>query len=115
MFKVRQKQFLQFDTYIGESFRKRMEAFLQEKYPSEVASLPREHLKGFVEDGIRCAGRFAIEMEDDTARFLEMLLLLGLDFDENPDYVWTRSMLESPEPASDRLDKVFETLQFDNA
>ena len=46
--------------------------------------------------GIKKAARFSITSERDVCEFLDVTLLFGGNFDDNPRHVWFRHALSSP-------------------
>jgi hypothetical protein len=47
----------------------------------------------FIEDGIRRAQNFGVFSEIDVARFVVVTLVLGEDFDRNPNLPWVKAIL----------------------
>jgi hypothetical protein len=105
-----------FDQYMKDSFEDRMETHLRQLYPEQIDNLSKGQLQGLIEDGIQCAEGYGMSLEEDIARFLELYVVLGHRFDEEPEYTWAKAILgDTQHPAANRLDLIFERIQFGDA
>jgi hypothetical protein len=111
--RIRSETMKSFDQYIKDSFSVRMEAHLRQLYPEQIDRLSQKQLQSLIKDGLNGAEWYGIQSEEDTARFLELCVVLGNGFDAQPENAWARSILEEEgQPATDRLDAIFERIHF---
>jgi hypothetical protein len=70
-------------------------------------------LGAFVEQGMQKAALLKIAREVDVVRFLEVLLITGLRFENSARFRWVGDYLRQPMPAEQCLDHIVERLRFE--
>lgn len=93
---IRRSQIAVFDTYINDAFIKKLITHIYKDFPAEckMHSLDKKNLKSFITNGlIKAKERYGIEYKDDLTFFIECMLLLAPNFDENDDFPWVRDIL----------------------
>lgn len=75
---------------------------IERHWPDRARDLGEVRLRAFVLDGARRAGPYGIVAEAHVARYLNLMLALGSDFDTDPGYPWAAILLSDPamRPAS---------------
>ena len=94
-------------------FKVAMSKVLTDRFPDETARMSVDALIVLVDRGIDLASTYKILLEADVARFLELIVGLGEDFDVQSDFRWIGEILKQTEiePAA-RLDMVLERFAF---
>jgi hypothetical protein len=113
MLAVRPEQVSQLGLYERAQFIVAMFKLLTERFPDETADLSVDALMHSIDRGIDLASTYGIILEPDVARFLELIVGLGDDFDTDPDHRWIGEILQQRDhlPIA-RLNNVFERLAF---
>lgn len=88
----------QMDAFAGQSvdrFVARTVRYLKEAFPAEIESqgLDDQAVEQLTRMGIERSRAYGVANEADVVRFVECLLLLGRDFDENESYPWAGATL----------------------
>jgi hypothetical protein len=114
MLVIRQEQLDAFSRYMEDQFAERAVAHLKSRFPAACAKMGEPGLRQLVRDGSMRAESYAIESERDTVRFLELLFIIGPEFDlpgkASATASWARPMLEDRDPRPDeKLRKVYWT------
>jgi hypothetical protein len=76
-----------------EQFEARMVAHLKQLMPERCATLGDEAMRHDIRHGMARAAAYDITAERDVARYLELALRLGRDFDSSPSTPWARPIL----------------------
>lgn len=80
------------DTRFAES----LFAYLKEIYPDFLAERGEEGMRALVRGGIaRARGDHGIDAHADQGKFVELQILLGDDFDRDPDLPWVSDRLHN--------------------
>ena len=83
---------------------------LREHWPALAERLGEESVGYFAEQAIERCARYGLSERRDHFRYLNVMALLGADFDE--EQPWAREILEAPKlRGSARLDRLVETIQ----
>src|SRR5215475_10878968 len=83
--RIREEQMKAFSEYMHLSFEKRVAAHLREEQPERTKALTDSDLDKFIQAGVIRAQNRGFTREADLGVFLELMLLLGVDFDEKPE------------------------------
>jgi hypothetical protein len=64
-----------------------------------------------IQYGIKRAASYGIQLENDVRKYIEVMLLLGPDFDKDPKYPWATSILTDKNLTDPKVkaDRVYET------
>lgn len=113
MLAVRPDQVSRLGVYARAQFIELMFRTLIERFPEETATMSVETLMTSIDRGIDLASTYGIVLESDVARFLELIVGLGDDFDVKQNHHWIQEILESTIlPPEVRLDLIFDSLAF---
>jgi hypothetical protein len=94
VWRVRPQQCEALERAIRDDFEKRMIQHLQNLFPSHGKKLGRNGLLEFVRNGTKKAASYQITVERDLCQFLELMFILGSDFDKNPGLPWAEAILQ---------------------
>jgi hypothetical protein len=96
-----------------EDFERRMIVRLQETYGANDRDASQENLRRFVRHGVSRAGKYGIASELHIARYLDLMVVWGHDFDSDPNIAWASTLLQDPNAsAEEKLDRITERTQF---
>ena len=73
-------------------------SILRSTHPAASAKLNDEELAAFVEGSVKLGRRFGIQHNGEMLDWLQLLLEMGESFYMDPDYAWTRKILEGAQP-----------------
>ena len=79
---------------------------LRKHWPVECAALGPTALLQRVRLGIECARRYGLREQQDLARYLNLMFLLGDNFDTDPRYPWAAAFLNDRGVASIRMEQL---------
>ena len=85
MFRIGRAQLEALDDRARADFHVRLERYIREAMPDEAAEHPGETLRSFITQSDRRARGLGIETEAGIAQWVCLALVVGLDFDEDPD------------------------------
>lgn len=106
MFKVRREQMQAYREAALRDFEDRMVAHVERCFPQRLTALGAESVREVIRLGIERAAGHGIVTERDVCKFIDLMLVLGPTFDEEP---WAREILVEPNRGSWRkLDELFE-------
>jgi hypothetical protein len=104
MLVIRQEQMEALRKARIEQFEARMVVHLKQLMPEQCAALGDEAMRHDIRHGMARAAEYDITAERDVARYLELALLLGRDFDSSPSSPWARPiLLDRSSSAANRL------------
>jgi hypothetical protein len=88
-------------------------AYLRKHHAEEPVTKDEPELRGFIKQGVDKAATFRITREVDVIRFLEVLLITGMEFETSTESSWVAEYLREDIRAEARLDNVIKRLHFD--
>lgn len=88
--------------------------YLREHHSEEPVTKNDSALDRFIKQGVDKAAAFRITREVDVIRFLEVLLVTGMQFETSAEYSWVADYLREDIRAEARLDNVIKRLHFDS-
>ncbi|HEX2957494.1 MAG TPA: hypothetical protein VHO70_11725 [Chitinispirillaceae bacterium] len=103
---IRLPQYLQFASQLVQDAR--------EHFEEETAEFSDKELQGKITKGIKKAAIYGYADDQSTARFINVLICYGWDFDNDPVKKWMTAILEDPEISipADRLNRLIEECAF---
>lgn len=111
MLKIRQEQRAVLSEHAASDFEDRMVAHVREFFPEAYRDLGEQRTRALIQDGITNAARYDMWSEQDICRFIDLMLVLGRDFDLDPELSWIAEILrQSSTEQSLRLDQIYGTL-----
>jgi hypothetical protein len=97
-------QMEQFGTGALQSFHQRVAAHLREFFPNLVRDADDARIERLVRRAMQRAAAYDIQGELDIVRFIDLCLVLGVNFDFSEAHGWAEQLLRSPGlPAAARL------------
>jgi hypothetical protein len=109
MLVIRKAQMDEFAKYELKRFEDHMVIHLREKLSEKVKDISEDMLRSTVQKGISDSEKYGIKSEDDVERYIDLMFILGRDFDTAESSAWAGEVLKeeamSPE---ERLDKILE-------
>lgn len=111
MFRISPDAISSFAALAQKSFEARMVRYLAEFFPDHSAKLGGRQLRELIRRGIANADKYEIRRECDVAKFIDLMMVLGSEFDKHPDTAWVRPHLLDPTATAElRLERVFRQL-----
>jgi len=96
MLQIRQEQMEVLSLSKRKAFEKKVLGELWMAFPDESEVLGKKKMtEEVIPKGIDKASEFGIEVEDDVRSFMELVILLGTDFEKLPEFSWELSILSS--------------------
>lgn len=109
MLTIRSEQMTAFNEHALRQFVERVLRDLRKCWPDEVAELGEKETRAWIAHGIERAGAYDIITQRGMYRYINLMMMLGPDFDDDPDLPWARPILEAPELSETRkLDRLSE-------
>jgi len=68
-------------------------SFLTRSHPERARMLGQDGLRELIHYGSARAERYEIVGEDERSQFIELMLLLGRNFDQESNYGWAQAIL----------------------
>lgn len=109
MLTIRKEQYNKLQEATITGFENRMLAHLTKFFPERCEALGTEGTLGFIRYSVPRAAKYGIVAERDVCIFADIMIVLGKDFDEDPEFPWAKNILGDeeirgiPEEAVDRL------------
>ncbi len=110
MLTVHPQHVTRFSAVAEKNFEDHVLAHLRKFFPQECDERSEEDLRDLIRSGTRRAAAYGITKQDDTCMYITLTLLLGTDFDTNPENGWAQAILAErrrldPEELVNRLQK----------
>ena len=96
MLKVRAEQLKAFEDAAAQRLEDRMAAHLRELAPQHCNAVGEENLRKVVRTGIERAANYGLTFRGPVRFYLDLMIMLGSDFDTDPQYPWAAAILEDP-------------------
>lgn len=91
---IKKEQFDSFGIYMKKNFEQRMHKYLQDKFPEHSKKSSSRDIRTLVQNGIQKAEHYNIEYENDIRRFLEYVVIYGIQLDIQKETHWIRDILQ---------------------
>lgn len=96
-----------------ERFVVEVAAYLRKEYAAVVRRRDDEWLRELIRVGIEAAREYGIVLERDVARYVELMLALSPNFDDNRETSWCKDILTQRSlTAEGKLDRIYERIMF---
>jgi len=93
MFTIRAEQFAVFEKHEIKKFEDPTYLQLNITYPERCQDIGEPKLRRMIQYGVKRAAAYGIQLENDVRKYIEVMLLLGPDFDKDPKFPWAASLL----------------------
>lgn len=90
---IRKEQFEVIQKAALGDFEARTTSFLTRSHPEQVRMLGHDGLRDLIQYGSSRADRYAIVGENERSQFIEIMLLLGRNFEEESGCSWAQAIL----------------------
>jgi len=110
MLRIRKEQYDSLVQQAVRDFENRMYAHVTKVFPDECKALGEEGVRRSIKEGIERAARYGIEVEQDVARYIDLMFILGHGFDKDAELPWAGEILEDrnlSDPTA-RMDKLYD-------
>jgi hypothetical protein len=77
-------------------FEQTMARFVRNAFPARCQALGEAGVRDTIRHGYRRAATYHFTRETDRSHFVELLFLLGQNFDQNPSLDWVQAILHDP-------------------
>lgn len=93
MFAIRREQVEILEEAATKKFEDLMVVHLSGAFKEECQSLGETKVRGLIQLGIRRSRAYGIATERDVCKYVEVMFILGPDFDRDPRHAWARDTL----------------------
>jgi hypothetical protein len=113
MFIIRKEQMRVFDDYAYKQFVDDMVVHLRTHYSKQIAEMTETDLRQMIEEGIERAEKYDVVTVTDVERFLGCMVMLGQNFDNDPETAWAGDILRNENMSGTfKMDTIDEHLNF---
>jgi hypothetical protein len=101
-----------FKVAAAESFEQRMIIHVTKHFTEQTRHGTQEQIRNAVRQGVLAAQRYGMVSERHVAKYIDISMLLGLDFDSGSDYPWATEILNHANlTATDKLDALINEIR----
>ena len=93
MLTIRKEQMAVFREPAINDYVKRMVVHLNETFPEKCEALGDAKIRETVKYGIQRSASYGITSEGDVRKYIDLMLMFGLDFDQDPQLPWASAIL----------------------
>jgi hypothetical protein len=79
-----------------QDFAARVLSQIAAVFPERHAVTPEAELRQLIEHGIAAAARHGVTGQRDVALWIQLMVGLAPDFEQRPEFAWTRAILDDP-------------------
>jgi hypothetical protein len=113
MLTIRDEQMEALQEAAMRSFEQRMVLHLRQFFPEECRRAGEMRTLAAIRQGVQRAQAYGIESEIDVVRYIDISVVLGLDFDSGKRYPWARQILEDGEmDGSEKINALLDTMDY---
>jgi hypothetical protein len=91
---IRKEQTDVFSERSLSGFERRLIEHLNRCFPAECEALGLQATENVIRYGIERAAGYGINLERDVCKYIDLMFVLGHDFDQQPDLPWVSEMLK---------------------
>ncbi|OQY28744.1 MAG: hypothetical protein B6244_06175 [Candidatus Cloacimonetes bacterium 4572_55] len=117
MLVIRKQQMDALSQVVMDTFEDRMVAHLYDTFPEKCAEMGESSVREDIQYGVQRSAQYGIEAERDVCRYIDVMFVLGRDFDNDPSLPKIRAILidQNIKYARTRMDTIFELIVEDDA
>jgi hypothetical protein len=113
MLTIRKEQLNVLENAMAREFERKMIEHLRQKFPKETEKNEDDELAGEIRHGVKSSGKYGISAECDVARYVEYMMMYGLNFDTDPKFGWAGKILRTEGISGvEKLDRIDTQDQF---
>lgn len=90
---IRREQIEILSQYMYKQFEDRMLIHLKKFFPDKYEALEKTKIKKLIRKGIKQASEYEIITERDVCKFIDLMFVLGKNFDKNSKISWANEIL----------------------
>ena len=87
-------------------FEDRMLVHLMKFFPEQCHALGEPKLRDTIRYGVQRAKSYQIEAERDVCKYIDLMTVLGRDFDTDEDLPWAGRILRASRPPYEKVERV---------
>lgn len=107
MLHIRKEQMEAFKSDILRKFEDGMAVHLRSQFPEQTKQMKEPELRELVHKGILRAREYEVMFEPDVCRFLECIMVYGIDFDTAPKTAWAGKILRDKKMTGrEKMDRI---------
>jgi hypothetical protein len=110
MLTISRKQMSEFERVVRNAFEDNMVRHVREEFPDRTVGMPEASVREQVRWGMRQAEGYGFTNRGPVIFFIELMFLLGPEFDSDPRYPWASDILTGKTDQMDRSDHLHEVL-----
>lgn len=95
MLMIRREQMAVLSQYMVDRFEDEVAGYLRTGYAEKCKGLTDEELRDLIRKGIKNAQGYGITIEADVGRYIECMLMYGVDFDVDGATAWAGKILNN--------------------
>jgi hypothetical protein len=93
---IRQEQLRAFSRAEVANFEEWMLAHLRKFFPAQCRAAGESGLQKMIRRGIERAASYRITTQRDVCKYIDLMVVLGSDFDTDPRLSWAKVILKNP-------------------
>lgn len=110
MLTIRNEQFAAFSNAEVRKFEDWIVAHLQQFFPAECARMGGDvQVRDLVRHGIRRAAVYGVTRKADVCRYVDLMVVLGRDFDVDGRFGWASAILAGAGEANSRISALYDS------
>lgn len=108
---IRKEQFDAFEEAMRRNFENEMIGHIKKFAPARASSIGDEGVRDVVVKGVDQAELYDFDRRGSVCLFIEMMFMLGSEFDTDPQYPWAAEILgDAQTEQMDRADRLYDKL-----
>jgi hypothetical protein len=106
---IRTEQLRAFSDAAASGFHERMVTHLRKCFPAECEALQESGVRDTIRHGIQQSARYGATAERDVCKYIDLMMLLGRDFDTRAGLPWAARILNDQvlQTPGARIDQLF--------
>lgn len=107
---IRDEQMAVFREHALKKFELQMVSHFNRYLPKQTKALGNKDLRSLIRDGMNKATIYGFAIEYDMSRYIALMLLLGPQFDTDPEFSWAKEILDDEDLGGGRgtMDVLYE-------
>jgi hypothetical protein len=89
-------------------FEQRVFAHLKEFFPAQCRPLTEQELRRTIRVGLERAASYEIVSQRDVCMFIDLMMVLGRDFDTDKRFPWAQEILAKPSEPAAKMDALYQ-------
>jgi len=109
MLTIRKEQLAVFGLLGQKTFEDRVVIHIKKVFPEQAEAFGEPKLRETIQYGTQRAAAYRIVSERDVCKYIDLMILYGLDFDKDPKHPWAQSVLQNQalRNPSTKVDRLF--------